>query len=133
MTNTAIPENPQLRKTCCKLVAYAFPELFMYTSKNPWEEVATNFSTLTAPNLNKQRHHLKYNLVQSKFTHKISLSQLAQRNTQIMLGPNDKLSHFIKQILQQHSNLSGIKIATDLYDLLNKTLAQNARQTTAAK
>lgn len=133
MANTAIPENPQLRKTCCKLVAYAFPELFRYTSKNPWEEVATDFSTFAAPELNNQRHRLKYNLVQSMFTHKISLSQSAQRDTQIMLCPNTKLNHFIKQILQQHPRLSGIKIATDLYDRLNETIAQNARQTTAAK
>lgn len=124
MANTAIPENPQLRKTCCKLVAYAFPELFRYTSKNPWEEVATDFSTFAAPELNNQRHRLKYNLVQSMFT---------QRNTQIMLCPNTKLNHFIKQILQQYPRLSGIKIATDLYDRLNETIAQNARQTTAAK
>ena len=133
MTNTAIPENPQLRKACCKLVAYAFPELFMYTSKKPWAEVATDVSTFAALELNKQRHRLKYNLVPSKFTHKISLSQSAQRDTQIMRCPNDKLNRFIKQILQQYPRLSGIKIATDLYDLLNETIAQNARQTTAAK
>lgn len=113
-----------MRKACCKLVVYAFPELFRYTSKNPWEEVATDVSTFAAPELNKQRHRLKYNLVQSKFT---------QRNTQIMLCPNTKLNHFIKQILQQYPRLSGIKIATDLYDRLNETIAQNARQTTAAK
>lgn len=124
MANTAIPESPQLRKTCCKLVAYAFPKLFRYTSKNPGAEVATDFSTFAAPELNNQRHRLKYNLVQSMFT---------QRNTQIMLCPNTKLNHFIKQILQQYPRLSGIKIATDLYDRLNETIAQNARQTTAAK
>ena len=71
--------------------------------------------------------------MQSKFTHKISLSQSAQRDTLIMICPNDKLNHVIKQILQQHPRLSDIKIATDLYNLLNKTIAQNARQTTAAK